>query len=529
MLPELRALIESYLAGFWARRWSIVAVAWLACLAGWGFVVSLPDRYESTSRIYVDTETILGPLLKGLAVTPDIEAQVGIIRRTLLSRPNLEQLIRLADLDLTVTTPAQRERLIEALGNDIKVQLEGSNNLFRVSYQSTDPQRAYRVVDAILQIFVEQNLGRTQQNVAEAQNFINRQIADYEKKLRDAELEVAAFKRAHAEELAGARLNQERADQAQANLQQLRGELESLIWRRDQLRQQLATTPAALTEAELDPVRPSPTQERLAALRAQLDEQLLIYTERHPSVTALRQRIAQLEQQAAAEGGPGGPRGREVPNPVYKQIEATLDGMALSIEDTRRRITLAEEAVQRATATAAQTPQVEADLRRLTRDYEVLSEQYAQLVQRRESAQLASRLDSDTRTVEFRIIDPPLVPIQPIGPPRGLFMLATLVVGIGAGFGVAVLRIFLKDAVVSAHQLQETFGLPVLGTVSVVRSALHSRVKIAEGMALSGTVLTLFVTAGLAFYVYQFSPTTPDLDSLAAGLRERVGAVLPSL
>src|SRR5690606_26905255 len=104
------------------------------------------------------------------------------------------------------------------------------------------------------------------------------------------------------------------------------------------------------------------------------------------------QRIAHLEQQRATEGGPAGPHGREVPNPVYRQIEATFEGLAVTIEDTRRRIALAEEDVQRTTATAAQTPQVEADLRRLTRDYDVLSEQYAQLVQRRESAQLASRL-----------------------------------------------------------------------------------------------------------------------------------------
>ena len=201
-MGELKGLIRLYLGEFWQRRWAIILVAWLVCLAGWLAVALLPNRYTADAQIYVDTESILGPLMDKLAVSPDIQRQVEVMRQTLLTRPNLEQLIRMTDLDLKVEDAIGRERLLEELPRQIGVSALGKN-LFQVSFELTDPREAYRVVDAVLQIFVEQNVGITQRDVDSAQEFIARQIADYEAKLREAEQAVARYKREHAEELGG--------------------------------------------------------------------------------------------------------------------------------------------------------------------------------------------------------------------------------------------------------------------------------------------------------------------------------------
>ena len=201
-MNELKALLSQYAGELWQRRWAIILVAWLVCLAGWLAVAFLPNRYTSTAQIYVDTESVLGPLMDKLAVSPDIQRQVEVMRQTLLTRPNVEQLIKMTDLDLRVDGPIEREQLIEALPRQIGVTAVGKN-LFKVSYDSTDARESYRVVDSVLQIFVEQNVGITQRDVDSAQEFIERQIADYESKLREAEAAVAAYRREHAEELGG--------------------------------------------------------------------------------------------------------------------------------------------------------------------------------------------------------------------------------------------------------------------------------------------------------------------------------------
>src|SRR4051794_29663843 len=106
---------------------------WLISLVGWVAVAFLPNRYTADAQIYVDTESILGPLMDKLAVSPDIQRQVEVMRETLLTRPNLEQLIRMADLDLKVDDAIGREQLIEELPRKIGVSALGKN-LFQVSY-----------------------------------------------------------------------------------------------------------------------------------------------------------------------------------------------------------------------------------------------------------------------------------------------------------------------------------------------------------------------------------------------------------
>ena len=75
----------------WRRRWLVLGIAWPICLAGWIAVALLPSKYVATARVYVDTETLLSPLLKGMAVDVDMNQQVEVMQRTLLSRPNLQK------------------------------------------------------------------------------------------------------------------------------------------------------------------------------------------------------------------------------------------------------------------------------------------------------------------------------------------------------------------------------------------------------------------------------------------------------
>jgi polysaccharide chain length determinant protein (PEP-CTERM system associated) len=518
-MNQLKALAFQYLGELWQRRWSIVLVAWLVCLGGWLAVALLPNRYASSAQIYVDTESVLGPLMDKLAVSPDIQRQVEVMRQTLLTRPNLEQLIRLTDLDLAVEDAIGRERLIEELPRRIGVSAVGKN-LFKVTYDSTDPRESYRVVDAVLQVFVEQNVGITQRDVTSAQEFIGRQIAEYEAKLREAETAVATYRREHAEELGGVDRAQRALEGAEANLRSMSSELESALWQRDQLATQLAATSPYLSQAEAARVA-TPAEQRVAELRERLSQAQLTYTDQHPGIVTMRSLLAQAEAAVAEErrssgSGPGGPR---LDNPVHVQIEEQLAAAELRIADLRRRIELIRPDIDRLAAMVAQTPEVEAGLTRLTRDYDVLLTRHKELTERAESARLAERLDAETNRIDFRIVEPPVIAIKPSGPPHGLLMAGVLVVGFGAGIGWALLRIQLDATLRSTAQLKDLFDLPVLGSISVVRSALHRRLRAVEAMSLGTATLALLALFAGVFYLYQLSLTKPDLPALARNLQ----------
>ena len=99
----------------WKFRWPAIVVAWVVAAIGVMVVWRIPDQYEAAARIYVDTDSILKPLMTGLAVQPNVEQQINMLSRTLLSRPNIEKLIRMADLDLKNQSKNDQEALVERL------------------------------------------------------------------------------------------------------------------------------------------------------------------------------------------------------------------------------------------------------------------------------------------------------------------------------------------------------------------------------------------------------------------------------
>jgi polysaccharide chain length determinant protein (PEP-CTERM system associated) len=512
-MREIKDLALFYLIGLWARRWSIVAVAWVVCLGGWLFVALQPPQYTARATIYVDTQGILGPLMRGLTVDSNVERQLMVMRQTLLSRPNIEQLIRDAGLDLELdagaSTPA-RANLIEGLQSNIRISAR-DNTLFDVSYQHRDPELAYRVVDTILQIFVEQNIGDSQRDVDSARGFISQQIEEYERRLREADLAVAEFRRDNADKLGSLGQLRRRLEAAQNDLAQLRSALDSAIWQRDQLQLQLSSTPPTLPTTELRGA--SPAEQRLVELQRRLDDLLRVYTPRHPDVVALREMVADARAEVTAQGG--GPAGANRPNPVHEQLRADLQLAERRIEELRRRIADKEVEVDELSIEAEQNPVVEAELRRLTRDYEIILDQYQGLVQRRETAQIAERMRNQTNNIEFRLVEPPVVPIQPSGPNYALMMLAVVGLAFGSGGGLAFLRVQLDPSITSAHQLREQFDLPVLGAVSLVPSARARRWSWLERGVLTGVVCVPLV-AGAALHSIYSRPVPPDVRALAA-------------
>ena len=102
-MDELLHQVLTALRGMWRRRWIGLAVAWAVAVIGAVVLLRIPDRYEATARVFVDTQTVLKPLMSGLAVQPNVDEQISMLARTLIARPNIEKIMRSSDLDVTAT------------------------------------------------------------------------------------------------------------------------------------------------------------------------------------------------------------------------------------------------------------------------------------------------------------------------------------------------------------------------------------------------------------------------------------------
>ena len=192
-MQELLQQLLGFARGMWHRRWIGLAAAWIAAVITVTIVYRIPEKYEASARVYVDTESLLRPLLAGLAIQPNLDQQVALMSRTLISRPNVEKLIRMADLDLR-TSSAEHDGLVDSVAKTIKLEGNVQTNLYLISYRSSDPAEAKKVVQSLLSIFVESGLGDKRQDSQTAVKFLDDQIKNYEQNLQVAEGKIKDFK-----------------------------------------------------------------------------------------------------------------------------------------------------------------------------------------------------------------------------------------------------------------------------------------------------------------------------------------------
>jgi polysaccharide chain length determinant protein (PEP-CTERM system associated) len=499
-MNELWHQFRAVLPGLWRHRWVGLAVSLALGIAGAAFVLSIPNRYEATARVFVDTQSILKPLMAGLAVEPNVDQQIQMMARTLVSRPNVERVVRMSDLDLKARTPQERERLIDDLARDIQFRPAAGNNLYSVVYRSGSPDSARRVVQALLSIFVESNLGDKRRDADQARRFIDDQISGYEKRLLAAEAALKEFKIRNLAVMPNlANDYVATAGAAQKEVEGSRLELRQLENSREALRRQLADEAPTYTSTETSEGMRSPrvaseTELRLEASRKRLDELLLRYTEAHPDVINLQRMIVDLEVQRSAEKKasdalPVSQRANVtvIPNKVYQDIKVKLADTEARIAALRARVADADVRMSQARSAAQTIPKVEAEYTQLTRDYDVNKKNYEALLARRESAAMSGDMDTKSGVGEFRVIDPPRAASKPVFPNRPLFLIAVLLASIAAGIGTAFLIDQMRPTFFDARTLRAETGMQLLGSVSMVENPQ----TIAEGrrsmMAFSGT------------------------------------------
>lgn len=507
-MNETRIEILPLVVQAWRRRWLALYTAIAVCLIGWAVVAALPNRYTVMTRIYVDTQSLLSPLMKGMTVNFDLDQQVQIMQRTLLSRPNLESVMRATDLDLRAESPTQREGIVVGLREATQVVSEGKN-LFSVSYQSTDPQLAKRVVQSLLTIFVESNLGASRRDMEQARQFIEDQIRSYERKLTAAEDRLAEFKQRNLEFLRENGRYSSVVDQARQALAERREELNDARTRLAALKEQaldvpqfigVETAPRVVIAGVAQPAK-SEIDQRILMLQNQLSELKLRYTDRHPDVIITSKTLASLEEQRRAmpkeAGASPGAVSERISNPLYEQLKLKLIDAETAVDMLERREANQAKALVEIEAKAKLAPAIEAAFTALNRDYDVVRENYQKLLERRESARLSQEMDNRAdKVIQFRVIEPPEVPMKPSGPNKVLLAAMVLALGLGGGGLVALALGYQAQSFVTPRHLREAFEMPVLGSVSSSLSGPASRHERVSTMMFAGALLCLLAVFG---------------------------------
>jgi len=493
-MAEITALILTFLKAIGKYRWHAVVIAWIVALVGWTVVFKLPNEYVASARVYVDTQSILKPLLSGMTTLPNLDQQVMFMRRTLISRPNVEKLMRMVDLDVKARDTKEHEKIVDELMAAIKIGGTERDDIYTISYTATNPKLGKDVVQSLLTMFVEGSFGGKKQDSDKAVQFIDDQIKNYEEKLSSAENRLKEFKLKNMGVLpTGTGDYSGRVQEAGDLLNNARLQLAEAEQSRNALKAQIngdAKGPKGEPIGFVDPE----VEARIAATQKSLDALRMQYTEVHPDIVANKRLLEQLLARKADDAknkkrsaDPGASY-----SPMLQQMTVSLSTAEAQVAALRARVNEYAMRYERLKSQSAEGPEIEAQFAQLNRDYAINRDNYTKLVERRESAKLSGELSSATDMLTFRVIDPPTAPLIPSGPNRVRLFSMVFAGALLSGLAAAFLMSQFRPTFLSQSALRDVTGIPILGAISMNWTPEQTIRRRRRLYALGASVLMLF-------------------------------------
>jgi len=481
----------------WARRKWLALLVFIAAFGAVGAAArSLPNLYRSTATVIVEREQVSEAFIRP-SVSAELETRIQLIREQVMSRARLTDLINRFDLYPQWRVKVPLDTVIDRMRRDIQLELKGVEQpmsgrsatiAFAISYVGRDPQTVATVTNELAGFYVKENTKLREGQAVRTAEFLRSQLQDIKRELDDQERRTSEFKLSHVGEL---------PQQVEANLAslerlntqlRLNGENQlRAMDRRERLEKELAESPARRGGAD-----PQSDEQKLAALRQQLDDLKARFTDDYPDIVRLRQEIKVAEAQAArAQARADKPSADATAD--RKHDLAALDTELAALKDEERALRQAITGYEQRVDNA---PKRQQDLQALSRDYESTKERYDTLLKRYEEAHLAATLEQGQKMEQFRILDTAVPPREPAAPGRLRILAMGLILAIGLACGAVLAAEKLNTSFHSLDELRDAVSLPTIVRVPLIPSAADTRRR-----RLRAALTIVTAAAGLAIIV----------------------------
>jgi polysaccharide biosynthesis transport protein len=494
--PVFRSWEEYWAIAVRRRRWILLSV-FLVWSTVWGLSWLSPSTYQSEALILLEQQKVPDQYVVP-NVSASLQDRVQSISQQVLSRTRLQATIdryHLYSRHRGLGNLLKPSDPVELMRNDITIELvrapghPGEFTAFKMRYSAGSPKVAQQVNNELTSLFVKENVEAQQQLSEDTTSFLEAQLAEARTKMAEQEAKVAAFKARHLGEL---------PSQLESNVQILAGiqtQLQSTERGLDAARQQKLYMESLLQQyqsrASIDSAGggsgtvnedsvPTPSKaldKELLDLRLRLQDLQSRYTETHPDVVKLKDKIAKAEKmKKTVDDETGGSSKSSSVSPSMMQLQSQLRANQLEIENFQQHERELESQASSYRARLNTTPETEQELTAISRGYEESKSNYDSLLQKQMQSQLATSLEQRQKGEQFRIVDPPSLPIRPSAPNHFKFSLVGLGLGTALGLGIASLleltdvRVRKEKDLVGIVPVSVLVGIPHLSTPKEARA-----------------------------------------------------------
>jgi polysaccharide chain length determinant protein (PEP-CTERM system associated) len=520
--------IDYYLELAIKRRWLIIIPFCLAMIVGIFLAVSLPRIYESSTLILVRPQRVPEKYVSSI-VDSDIESRINTISQQILSRTNLENIIKQFNL---FSDPGQEDMFMEdkiaSLRNRIQITVERSRNrrnqsadAFSISFTGKDPELVMRVTNGLASFFIDENLKVREAQAVSTSDFLDDELEAKRTRLESLEQQLKDYRTNYMGELPEQletnlrvldrlqmQLNQkgESLNDARAGLMALENQIEGN-------RKFLAESGRA-SSADGESLNLSELRARLQALRA-------TYTDQHPDVVRLKAKIEDLEA-AYKSGELSKSENFQSPvsgDPTLTMVSQTLDDqmrqrleLKMEVRNLEAEIRKINGQIKYYQERVERIPRREQELMSLQRDYDNMQESYKSLLNRKLEAEIAVNMEKKQKGEQFSIIDPGRLPEKPISPNMRKLFLLVLAAALGTGGGLIFLLDFFDTSLRKPENFEPALGIPVLATVPrIFQPKDVRRRRFNHVMTIVSLVAAMCLLAGFAVLVFNGVESTMEI------------------
>jgi len=521
-----------YLAILNRRKWALIVPFVLIVTAAAMTALLLPSIYRSSSTILIEQREIPAEYVTS-SMTTYAEQRMQTIKQRVLTSQQLQALIKQFDLYVRDRQKMTIDEIVAQMRDQIyltPINVEVTDRhsgrpatatiAFTLAYEGEKPSKVQRVVDTITTLFLKEDLKVRTEQASSTHDFIKSEGERIRKKLAGYERELAVFKKEHTNSLPEVfQLNMQSLDNIERNVERSKENLRSLKEKKEELEEQLVNTPIAFDSVVMGQGIKDDDERRLEALKMELINLKSKFSDLYPDVKKLKQEIEELSVKVEKRKQ----EKKETPeediqkNPAYITLSSRLAGLKSDISSVKNQLRDLEKQAGVYKERLAATPGVEEKYNALLSERNSLNQKYNEMQGKMMEAKVAQGLESKQKGERFTLIESATLPEKPFKPNRLAILLIGIVLGVGAGVGIASVMEFADTSFRDAESLTRATGYPVL---TVVPRIITRQEKI---RFMRNRIYGLIaIVAGCVLMVVLFNTYVMDLDVLWAKIIRRI-------
>ena len=490
--------IIRYLRALHRYRYLFITISLLAMTLIGAYAFTLPKKYSADTTVFIE-KNVIDQLVTGIAVTPNIEDKVRVLKFAILSRDMIRKTLEALDSEIFLKDAAAQQKYILDLIDRVHINITRRMDRFTLSFVDEDPVFAQKFVNTLVGKYVEENINAKRDETYGANRFLKEQIETFKGKLEAAEDKIIEFRKKNGIYFSvdeGATL---------ANIRTLEGQIEEIELNEDTLRarkKQIQSQLNSLPET-IDMVSETAEGGRLAEMEARLNNLLLKYTDNYPEVIRLKSEIDALKKRLDApdntENKPEKTRLTSL-NPLHQELQSRLFDIDAELSSlTAKKLNLKRTIAKRENE-LREVPTARKELGILIQERDSIRNVYDELLGRMSQSEVSKQMEIGNKASTFRIVDAAVLPEVPVSPNMLRMFLLAIVGGIGCGVGVIYLLETMNTKVRDVEMF-ETLGVDVLAVIpSIIDPQVAKRTWRKDVLVFSVAGIYFICFAGVFVY-----------------------------